>query len=146
MFILFACALTGTLPLRQLTIPSTFVATETEIRELYTSVSVKQVLAVLHTRADCHLPVMQSLWQVTGIGVFIAAYIFCWTPCQWSVFGQWSSSKMATFSVLSINLYCTYFFFVIIYNFTEEYNISLPSCATLLLSIILFSVINSVCS
>ena len=37
------------------------------------------------------------------------------------------------------------FFFVIIYNFTKGLNISLLRCAPLLLSIILFSVINSVC-
>ena len=46
-------------------------------------------------------------------------------------------------AVLSISILYL-FFFVIMYNFTEGHIISLTRCAPLLLSIILFSVINSV--
>ena len=47
-------------------------------------------------------------------------------------------------AVLSMTSILHLFFFVIMYNFTEGHIISLSRCAPLLLSIISFSVINSV--
>jgi len=49
-----------------------------------------------------------------------------------------------SFAVLSVISILYLFFFVIMYNFTKGHIINLPRCAPLLLSIISFSVINSV--
>ena len=59
---------------------------------------------------------------------------------RWPRF-QSAKNKLVLIIISILYLIC----FVIIHNFTKGHNISVPSCAPLLLSTISFSVINSVC-
>lgn len=76
MLVFFIGTFTRTLPLRQQTVPPSLVTTEAEIWKLKASESIKQVLAALGARFYCHFTAVNSLWEISGVRIFIATYVF----------------------------------------------------------------------